>query len=96
MVVRMPVRLEVSDVDRPPRRNRVRDRAHSGGVRMSTDFWTTRRDSPKVQAALKVACKLCGAKAGDDCRSVGDARKALRTGVIHMVRVPDRVMGVKK
>ena len=45
---------------------------------------------------MKVACKLCGAKAGDDCRSVGDARMALKTGVIHMVRVPDRVMGVKK
>jgi len=56
---------------------------------MSTDFWTTRRDSPKVQAALKVKCKLCGAKADDDCRSVGDARKPLATGLIHQIRVPD-------
>lgn len=63
---------------------------------MGTDFWTTRRDSPKVQAALKVACKLCGAKAGDDCRSVGDARKALASGIIHQIRVPAEVLGVAK
>jgi len=63
---------------------------------MSTDFWTTRRDSPKVQAALKVKCKLCLAQPGQDCRSIGDARKPLATGLVHMVRVPDSVMGVKK
>lgn len=63
---------------------------------MSTDFWTTRRDSPKVQAALKVKCKLCLAQPGDDCRSVGDARKPLATGIIHQIRVPADVLGVKK
>lgn len=56
---------------------------------MSTDFWTTRRDSPKVQAALKVKCKLCLAQPGQDCRSIGDARKLLATGIIHQIRVPD-------
>lgn len=56
---------------------------------MSTDFWTTRRDSPKVEAALKVKCKLCLAQPGDDCRSIGDARKPLAVGIIHQQRVPE-------
>lgn len=59
---------------------------------MSTDFWTTRRDSPKVQAALKTACKLCLAQPDEDCRSIGDARKPLSVGIVHMVRVPETVL----
>lgn len=63
---------------------------------MSTDFWTTRRDSKRVQAALAVKCGLCGAKPGNDCRSIGDARKPLAGGmIVHQQRVPEKVlMGV--
>lgn len=50
---------------------------------MSTDFWTTRRDSTRVQAALKVKCPMptCLAKPGDECTGT--------IGRVHLMRVPE-------
>ena len=50
---------------------------------MSTDFWTTRRNSPKVQEALKVKCLMvtCLAAPGDDCTGT--------VGLVHLSRVPE-------
>ena len=59
---------------------------------MSTDFWTTRRNSPRVQAALTRECPLCKAPAGQDCGQVTDNTKPLSTGAVHMTRVPEKVL----
>ena len=56
---------------------------------MSTDFWTTRRNSPRVQAALTRECQLCKAPAGQDCGQVTDNSKPLATGLIHQIRVKE-------
>ena len=56
---------------------------------MSTDFWTTRRNSARVQAALTRTCPLCLAPAGQDCGQVADNTKPLLTGITHMVRVKE-------
>ena len=56
---------------------------------MSTNFWTTRRNSPRVQAALTREYPLCKAPVGQDCGQVTDNTKPLSTGITHMVRVKE-------
>lgn len=56
---------------------------------MSTDFWTTRRNSLKVQAALTRECQLCKAPAGQGCGQITDNSRPLSTGLIHQVRVKE-------
>lgn len=58
----------------------------------ATAAWLADRDDERVIAALDRMCRLCYAYRGEDCRSIVDPRQPLATGIVHMARVPKRVL----